>query len=92
MTEPELCERCHCLSGWQVTNRTKKVWAVLPEEPTKFHRFIYSLGLEEKQVREALSGDNRRRIIEWARKNVDHCYVPTFLLEDAGIRSSRYES
>jgi hypothetical protein len=39
-----------------------------------------------------LSGEHRRKIIDWARKNVDHCFIPCWLLEDCQIRGSRYES
>jgi len=82
--------RRRSLSGWQVTNRTKKVWAVMPEMPTRWHRMLYALGVEEKAV-QTVTGDKRKKIVEWARRNVDSCYIPTFILEDAKIHC-RYDS
>jgi len=77
-------------SGWQVTNRTKKVWAVMPEMPTRWHRMLYALGVEEKAV-QTVTGDKRKKIVEWARRNVDSCYIPVWLIEDLAL-TSRYDS
>ena len=79
------------LSGWQRTNQSKQLPPILPEEPTRFHRFLYSLGVEEAQVRGSLSTDLRKKVIEWARRHRDQCYVPSWLLQDAGI-NTRYDS
>lgn len=77
-------------SGWQRNNRLKQPPA-LPETPCRFHLFLYSLGIKEDEVRGSLSSDLRRKVIEWARKHADSCYVPSYLLIDAGIKT-RYDS
>lgn len=77
-------------SGWQRTNQMKQPPA-LPETPCKFHLFLYGLGIDEAQVRGSLSSELRRKVIEWARKHADSCYVPSYLLIDAGIKT-RYDS
>lgn len=77
-------------SGWQRNNRTKQP-PVMPETPCKFHLFLHGLGIDESQVRGSLSSDLRRKVIEWARKHADQCYVPSYLLIDAGIKT-RYDS
>lgn len=77
-------------SGWQRNNRLKQPPA-LPETPCKFHLFLYGLGISESQVRGSLSSELRRKVIEWARKHADSCYIPTWLLQDCAI-TTRYDS
>ena len=77
------------MNGWQRTNQLKQP-PVLSETPCKFHLFLYGLGISEAQVRGSLSSELRRKVIEWARKHADSCYLPEYLLQDAGIRT-RYD-
>ena len=79
------------MNGWQRNNRLKQVPAIVPETPCKFHLFLYGLGISESEVRGSLSSELRRKVIEWARKHADSCYVPSYLLIDAGIKT-RYDS
>jgi len=51
---------------------------------------LYALGVEEKAV-QTVTGDKRKKIVEWARRNVDSCYIPVWLIEDLAL-TSRYDS
>lgn len=77
-------------SGWQLQNQSHLI-PVLPETPTRWHLFLYSLGVKEDEIRGSLSPELRRKVIEWARKNADHCYIPSWMLIEAEIRT-RYDS
>ena len=83
--------RRHRESGWQRNNRLKQPPAIMPESPCKWHLFLYGLGIKEDEVRGSLPSDLRRKVIEWARRHADQCYIPADLLRDAGIRT-RYDS
>lgn len=81
------------LNGWQLSNRRMQQHPVMPEDSSRWARFLYRHSFSESQVIAMLKSNHEqaRLIRGWVREHHDSAYIPLSVLETIGIKT-RYDS